>query len=54
MSKSKKVRKVLKTRNPEKVVMDKYYPPKVYRSRKRALGAKEAQQEIKDYMRGLV
>jgi len=53
MSKSKQVRKVPKKRNPEKVVMDRHYPPKVYRSRKRSLGAKEAEQEIKDYMRGL-
>jgi len=52
MVKSKKIKKVLKTRNPEKVVMDMYYHPKVYRSRKRSLGAKEAEQEIKDYMRG--
>jgi len=39
-------------RNPEKVVMDKYYHPKAFRSRKRTLSATDADKEIKEYMRG--
>ena len=41
-----------KRRNPEKVVMDKYYHPKTFRSRKRTLSAKDADREIKDFMEG--
>ena len=39
-----------KRRNPEKVVMDKYYHPKTFRSRKRTLSATDADKEIKEYL----
>jgi len=41
-----------KTRNPEKVVMDGYYAPKVFKSRVTQLRAKEALQQIHDYKKG--
>lgn len=40
-------------RSPEKVSMDQMNRPKVFRSRKRALEAQDADNQIKDYMRGL-
>ena len=39
-----------KRRNPEKVVMDKYYHPKAFRSPKRTLSANDADKEIKEYL----
>jgi|15BtaG_2_1085339.scaffolds.fasta_scaffold00428_8 hypothetical protein len=49
----KKQRKVLKKRNYQKVIMDRYYRPKVFRHRKRSLGAKDADQQIRDFYRGV-
>jgi hypothetical protein len=43
-----------KVRNPEKVVLDKYYHPKVFKSKKIGLRAKEADQELKDYLEGKI
>ena len=43
----------VKRRNPEKVVMDRFYKPAAFKSRKRDLDAKDAQKQIKDYMRGV-
>ena len=51
MSKTKQ-KKVVKKRNPEKVVMDKFYRPSVFRSYKREFLAKEAQKEIDNYKEG--
>tara|TARA_R110000824_G_scaffold4045_1_gene19234 strand:- start:2134 stop:2310 length:177 start_codon:yes stop_codon:yes gene_type:complete len=57
MSKLKKNTKgsrlVVKRRNPEKVLMDKFYTPKKFKSRKHDLNARDADQAIKDYMRGI-
>ena len=39
-----------KRRNPEKGVLDKYYHPKTFRSRKRTLSATDADKEIKEYL----
>ena len=44
--------KVFKKRNPEKVVMDRYYHPKVFRSKRISLRAKDADQQIKDFYMG--
>lgn len=52
MSTKNKRRSPRKRRNPEKVVMDKYYHPKTFRSRKRTLSATDADKELKEYMRG--
>jgi hypothetical protein len=39
----------LKKRNPEKVVMDRYYHPKTFRSRKQELQELDADYEIQEY-----
>ena len=49
-NRNKVVLKKPKPRNPEKVVMDRHYHSGAFRSLKRTLEAKAAQQEIKDYL----
>tara|TARA_R110000744_G_scaffold374678_1_gene487615 strand:- start:579 stop:737 length:159 start_codon:yes stop_codon:yes gene_type:complete len=51
MSKTKR-KIIVKKRNPEKVVMDKFYRPSIFRSHKREFLAKEAQKEIDNYKEG--
>ena len=41
-----------KPRNPEKVVMDGYYPPKTFKCKVTQLRDKEALQQIHDYKKG--
>lgn len=57
MSKSRiKINQVvssLKKRNPERVLMDRVTRPAVFRSRRNTLNDRDAQAEIKDYMRGI-
>lgn len=45
-------RLTLKRRNVFKTEMDKYQHPKVFRSRKRTLEAKEHMKEMKEYFNG--
>lgn len=54
MSKHRAKSKRIKKRNPEKVVMDRYYHPKVFRRSKRTLEAQEIDREITDYLKGEV
>jgi len=41
--------KQVKKRNTEKVIMDRYYHPKTFRSQKRNLEAYDAENEIQEF-----
>jgi hypothetical protein len=41
-----------KKRNPEKVVMDKFYHSKIFRNNKNMLNVIDADDEIESYLRG--
>tara|TARA_B100001142_G_C14083330_1_gene558257 strand:- start:37 stop:204 length:168 start_codon:yes stop_codon:yes gene_type:complete len=43
-----------KLRNPEKFLMDRYYHPKVFRSKRVGLKARDADQQVKDFYEGEV
>ena len=49
-----KVSSFKKTRNAEKVLMDRYYHPKIFRSKRNALRVQDAQQQITDYKRNII
>ncbi len=45
---------IKKRRNLEKFFMDRYHRPKVFRSKKVCLRAKDADQQVKDFYEGEV
>lgn len=42
-----------KLRNPEAVIVTRYYRPKIYKAKKHDLRAADQKQQVNDYMRGL-
>ena len=52
MVKSKKKVNEFKARNPEKIIMDRYYRPKTFKSKKISLKVDDIDQELKDFFNG--